>query len=58
LHRNKTLFYLQSKAMFKSYKYIHKSLFWPGVVAHAFNPSTREAEAGGFLSSRQAWSTK
>ena len=28
------------------------------VVAHAFNPSTREAEAGGFLSSRSAWSTK
>ena len=26
--------------------------------AHAFNPSTREAEAGGFLSSRPAWSTK
>jgi hypothetical protein len=30
----------------------------PGVVAHAFNPSTWEAEAGGFLSSRPAWSTK
>jgi hypothetical protein len=28
------------------------------VVAHAFTPSTREAEAGGFLSSRPAWSTK
>jgi hypothetical protein len=28
------------------------------VLAHAFNPSTREAEAGGFLSSRPAWSTK
>jgi hypothetical protein len=28
------------------------------VVAHAFNPSTWEAEAGGFLSSRAAWSTK
>jgi hypothetical protein len=28
----------------------------PGVVAHTFNPSTREAEAGGFLSSRPAWS--
>ena len=28
------------------------------MVAHAFNPSTREAEAGGFLSSRPAWSTK
>jgi hypothetical protein len=27
-------------------------------LQHAFNPSTREAEAGGFLSSRSAWSTK
>jgi hypothetical protein len=27
-------------------------------MAHAFNPSTREAEADGFLSSRPAWSTK
>jgi hypothetical protein len=27
----------------------------PGVVAHAFNPSTFEAEAGGFLSSRPAY---
>jgi hypothetical protein len=28
------------------------------VVAQAFNPSTQEAEAGEFLSSRLAWSTK
>jgi hypothetical protein len=28
------------------------------LVVHTFNPSTREAEAGGFLSSRPAWSTK
>ena len=29
-----------------------------GVVVHSFNPSTWEAEAGGFLSSRPAWSTE
>jgi major histocompatibility complex class I len=29
-----------------------------GVVVHAFNPSTWKAEAGKFLSSRPAWSTK
>jgi hypothetical protein len=28
------------------------------MVAHAFNPSIIEAEAGGFLSSRPAWSTE
>jgi hypothetical protein len=29
-----------------------------GVVAHAFNPSTWEAESGGFLSSRTARATQ
>jgi major histocompatibility complex class I len=28
------------------------------VAAHTFNPSIWEAEAGGFLSSRPAWSTE
>ena len=28
------------------------------VVAHVFYPSTWETEAGGFLSSRPAWSTE
>jgi hypothetical protein len=28
------------------------------VVVHAFNPSTWEAEAGGFLSLRPAWSSE
>jgi hypothetical protein len=28
------------------------------LMAHAFNPSTREAGAGGFLSWRPAWSTE
>jgi hypothetical protein len=28
------------------------------VVAHAFNPSTWEAEAGGSLNSRPVWSTE
>lgn len=27
-----------------------------GIVVHAFNPSTRKAEAGGSLNSRPAWS--
>jgi hypothetical protein len=51
------------------YNHLHKQLYVmflmtrnltpkPGVVAHAFNPSTWEAEPGGFLSSRPAWSTK
>jgi hypothetical protein len=35
---------------------ILKSQDWPGVVAQAFNSSTQEAEAGGFL--RTAWSTE
>jgi hypothetical protein len=35
-----------------------KASSWPGVVAHAFNPSTWEAEAGRFLSSGPDWSTK
>jgi hypothetical protein len=40
----------------KMIPYIFRNLL--GVVVHAFNPSTWEAEAGGFLSSRPAWSTK
>jgi hypothetical protein len=35
-----------------------KGMCKPGMVAHAFNPGTREAEAGGFLNLRPAWSTK
>jgi hypothetical protein len=35
-----------------------KNSLEPGVVPHAFNPSAQEAGAGGFLSSRPAWSTK
>jgi hypothetical protein len=37
---------------------LENPLIRPGVVVHAFNPSTQEAEAGGFLSLRPAWSTK
>jgi hypothetical protein len=38
--------------------HIKKEVKKPGVVAHTFNPRTQEAEAGGFLSSRPAWSTE
>jgi hypothetical protein len=34
-----------------------KQNLW-AVVAHAFNPSTWETTAGGFLSLRPAWSTE
>jgi hypothetical protein len=34
-----------------TFKYLNLQ---PGVVAHTFNPNTREAEAGRFLSSRPA----
>jgi hypothetical protein len=46
---------VQSSALILKIKNPEKE---PGVVAHAFNPSTWEAEAGEFLSSRPAWSTK
>jgi hypothetical protein len=39
-------------------KMLKKKKKKPDVVAHTFNPSTREAEAGRFLSLRLAWSTK
>jgi hypothetical protein len=35
-----------------------KSILSRAVVAHSFNPSTWETEAGGFLSSRPGWSTR
>ena len=38
--------------------YLKESTSRAVVVAHAFNPSTWEAEAGRFLSSRPAWSTE
>jgi hypothetical protein len=39
-------------------KYVKNHNLSQAVVVHTFNPSTWEAEAGGFLSSRPAWSTK
>jgi hypothetical protein len=37
---------------------IKMTIYKPAMVAHAFNLSTWEAEAGEFLSSRPAWSTE
>jgi hypothetical protein len=42
----------------KTHIHIKKLKILLGVVVHAFNPSTWEAEAGGFLSSRPTWSTE
>jgi hypothetical protein len=48
------------RAKEKKNTHTHTSRGWgsQAVVAHTFNPSTWEAEAGGFLSSRPAWFTK
>jgi hypothetical protein len=48
----------QKKKVYRSIKNKTKQKNPPGMVAHAFNPSTREAEAAGFLSLRPAWSTE
>jgi hypothetical protein len=37
---------------------LYKGTLSRAMVAHAFNPSTWEAEAGRLLSSRPAWSTE
>jgi hypothetical protein len=42
----------------KSISNAKRNQIQPGEVAQAFNPSTQEAEAGGFLSSGLVWSTK
>jgi hypothetical protein len=46
---------MDSKQLEKLYKKTLLSKL--GVVVHAFSPSPQEAEAGGFLSSRPAWTT-
>jgi hypothetical protein len=47
------------QCLLKKYIFLSKEeIKEPGVVVHAFNPSTWEAEAGGFLSLRPAWSTE
>jgi hypothetical protein len=46
----------ERKILRKSIESLKMSPNKPGVVVHAFSPSTWEAEAGGFLSSRPAWS--
>jgi hypothetical protein len=50
-------FFLRKQCCITLPNHLIKACSW-AVVAHAFNPSTREAEAGRFLSSRPAWSTE
>jgi hypothetical protein len=45
-------------SILKSQRKFAKKKFGWAVVVHAFNPSTLEAEAGKYLNSRPAWSTK
>jgi hypothetical protein len=47
------------KSVFPSWSNLKNVVWrWVVVVAHAFNPCSWEAEAGGFLSSRPVWSTE
>jgi hypothetical protein len=50
--------YTNKITLFENVLTLQKEGYCRAVVAHAFNPSTWEAEAGGFLSSRPAWSTE
>ena len=63
---SKTTYYLE-KPCLKNQKHAgllqrktlsQKTKTCQAVVAHTFNPSTWEVEAGGFLRSRPAWSTE
>jgi hypothetical protein len=52
------MFYHQGLQNSSFLKYRKAKRQKPGVVAHSFNPSTQEAEAGEFLSLRPVWSTE
>ena len=61
VHRETSITDFERKSMTKcahSTVLFKKLLNQPGMVAHTFNLSTQEAEAGGFLSLRPAWSTE
>jgi hypothetical protein len=60
LNSPKMYYPITTEHMFYMYLIINvlKIQMQPGMVTHTFNPSTWEAEAGGFLSSRPAWSTE
>ena len=49
---------LESQALHHQNTLALGRMFSQPVVAHAFNPRTWEAEAGGFLSWRPAWSSE
>jgi hypothetical protein len=49
-HRQNTIFLLKkSKYEVKELSVFKKLFFKPDIMAHTLNPSTWEAEAGGFL---------
>jgi major histocompatibility complex class I len=51
---NKNIFKKRKKEQSKDLTISFRVHTQPGVVVHTFDPSTQEAEAGGFLSSRPA----
>jgi hypothetical protein len=57
IQSGKTPMLVKSKYIFKKQQQQQQNNS-RALVAHAFNPSTWEAEAGRFLSSRPVWSTE
>ena len=62
-HKSNVMFAGKAKKNLNSPKYIFFSVWevlrkCKAVLAHAFNPSTQEAEIGRSLSLRPAWSTQ
>jgi hypothetical protein len=57
-HSSILIYFRNKNEVVQKCKTQENKILCQAVVRHTFNPSTWEAEAGRFLSSRPAWSTE